>query len=143
MLSYHFPDLYRAILERYQTYQRAEKQALRSQLELALAVAEEPVPSLQEIAQRFGHSAESLRKLFPELCRRISARYLGAEKVRAAQKLEQLQIEIRQATFEIWQNGLYPTRYRVASQVSESICFLRPESEATWREALHELGLSE
>lgn len=143
MLGHHFPDLYRAIVERAQAYQQAEKLDIQSKLEAVLASEEKPPPSLREVARRFGHSYDSLRRLFPELCQHISARYLADEKVRSAQKMEQRRAEIRQATFEIWQNGSYPTCSRVCSRLSGPARFGAPELYAAWHEALHELGLSE
>jgi AraC-like DNA-binding protein len=142
-LCYHFPGLYQAIVERHQAYRQTEKLTLQRKLEAALTEGKEPAPSLKEIARRFGHSTDRLRRLFPELCQRISARYLADEKARAAQKMEQLQIEIRQATIEIWQGGLYPSRSRVSSRLSKPGYFRSPELDAAWRKALQELGLSD
>ncbi len=143
MLCHHFPDLCRAIVEQDQAYQQVEKQDIQCKLEAVLADEEKPAPSLREVARRFGYSYDRLRKFFPELCQCISARYLADEKVRSAQKMEQRRAEIRQATFEVWQNGSYPSLARVSSWLSKPIRFWKSELRIAWHEALHELGLSE
>ncbi len=143
-LHNYFPDLSRAIVERRQRYQEAEQLRIRQELEAILASDEDPPPSLSEVTRQLGCSPSSIYNFYPELTRDISRKYLTYHKNMKVQRLKQLCAEVRQVTFQIHQEGLYPSRYQVAQRLVASwYLFSNPEVCSAWREALHELGLSE
>ena len=143
-LRHNFPELCRAIVERYHDYQTVEKLRIQHELEAILTRDEDPPPSLEKVAQQLGCSSTRICTLCPELARNISTKYLAYQKDLRAQTTKQLCAEVRQATFQVYQEGLYPSQYQVALRLAKSKrLFFNPEIKAAWREALHELGLSE
>jgi AraC-like DNA-binding protein len=79
-LKKYFPQMYSALAQRHTEYRKNlyNKERLRAALEEA--VAEEPPPSLSEVARRLGCSRGLLRKDFPEECRTIVARHDSRKK---------------------------------------------------------------
>ena len=86
-LSRRFPDLRRAINERYKQWISASASAnwqmrkplkaeqLQKMLEATLTSGEMPLPSLLTVAQRLGYrSVDSIYRRFPDLCRAITAK---------------------------------------------------------------------
>ncbi len=62
-----------------------ESHQLRAALEAALASAEQPPPSLAQLARRLGYEkTQMLRRRFPELCQAISDRHLDYHQKKAA-----------------------------------------------------------
>jgi hypothetical protein len=55
----------------------------RRGLEEALTSAEQPPPSLRQVAQRLGDTPSTLRHHFPELCQAISERHLRQQKAQS------------------------------------------------------------
>ncbi len=72
ILQYYFPQLCKAIAERYQKLLDVDRQ--RHALETALASDENSLPSVKEIARCLGCSAKTLRYRFPQECRVIAER---------------------------------------------------------------------
>ncbi len=106
-LYQRFPDLSRAIAERYQKYKfnRQENmnlEELRQTLEAILASEEEPFPSMSEVAQRLGYRSPAfLYKHFPELSRAITIKNRGSENLS-----QQLEILLKDAAPTITQQEI-------------------------------------
>lgn len=139
----HFSELCYAITERHLAYKQAQKMAFQQALEAILASDQLPPPSMVEVARQLGCSSQSLRQYFPELVRAVSARYLTYRHEQARQKRQKLCDDIRQATFKLHAQGLYPSSNRVEQLLSKPACLRRPEVYRVWREALRDLDLRE
>lgn len=88
-LYQHFPDLCRAVTNRYhnpsrtQTNQRPPRSVqnqphpaikpdqVRDQLAAIVAAEEKPPPTVAEVARRLGHDSSTLRQAHPDLCRQL------------------------------------------------------------------------
>jgi hypothetical protein len=113
-------------------------------LEAILASDEDPPPSLNRIAKRLGCSGSSyLSKHFPEQSAIITERYQAHVQARKARRLQALREQVRQATFEIHAQGLYPTLGELGKQLGKPKCILDPDVRAAWEEATRELGLQD
>lgn len=72
-LQYHFPNFCRAIMDRYTKFQEV-KIIIQKELKAILARKDNPVPSLEEVAERFGYSCKVLRCQLPALCYALEER---------------------------------------------------------------------
>jgi hypothetical protein len=114
---------------------------VRRALEAFLVSAEDPPPSLREMARRLGlGTSEGLYRRFPELCRAIAARYLAGRRQRTARRQEDLRHEVRQVVATLHAQGLYPSANRVHALLRQPPVFRHPVVRAAWVEALRELG---
>ncbi|MDP9201986.1 MAG: TniQ family protein [Gemmatimonadota bacterium] len=113
----------------------------RRALEAVLAVAEQPPPSLAQVAQRLGRPATSLQHRLPELCRAISVRRLEYVQARRQRWRQQLCDEIHQAAAHVDAAGFYPSMSRVAALISKP-AYLKgaTDARAALRQARKELG---
>src|SRR5262249_44655572 len=76
-LNQRFPDLTRAVLKKRRQYQgeQMEKRLRRCRETIDAALAEDPPPSLKEVARRLGDKTPDLLwQRFPDDCLRITAR---------------------------------------------------------------------
>lgn len=78
----NFPDLGRAIRERFSAYQRDSiiKKRLTAQRALEEALNDVARPSRSDVARKIGWRVEVLSRTFPELCRALSERYAEGQK---------------------------------------------------------------
>lgn len=139
-LKCQHPELCRAIVERYRAFRRAATLKMRPALEAALA--EQPPPSVRQIASRVGRSISTFYRSEPELCRRLAARRLAYLARRAAEKKQAACEEVRRAVARLHAEGIYPSQGRVASALSAPYFMRREEALAVYREAKRELGIS-
>jgi transcriptional regulator with XRE-family HTH domain len=109
-------------------------------LDQILAGEEEPPPSLQAVVRRLAVSDPVLRYHFPEQCRAISARHLAYREERGRRTRERLREEVRQATYQLHQQGQYPSSRRVALLLDRPASLRIAAARAAWHEALQELG---
>jgi DNA-binding XRE family transcriptional regulator len=115
------------------------EQILRS-LNEALSDNEVPPPPMTEIARRLGYDPRFLRRHFPEPCQRISARYIEYKNEQGRLRTELLCKEIRRITFELYAQGVHPTRRNVGLRLSKPSSFLEEAAQMAHQNALRELG---
>lgn len=117
-----------------------DHEAMRRALEGILASAEQPPPSLREVARRLVQSDDVLRRQLPELCQAISERYLCDRKAHGLGVRQKLRDEARQATYQIHAQGRYPSAHRIAPLLSQPDSLRGGVAKVAWQEALRELG---
>ena len=139
-LKYQHRELCRAIVERYRACRQAVTLKMRPALEAALA--EEPPPSVRQIARRTQRCTSALYRREPELCQEVAARRLTYLAQRAAAKKQATYEEIRQVVVRLHAEGIYPAQGRVASALSAPYFMRREEARAVYCEAKRELGIS-
>jgi hypothetical protein len=132
MARHNFPDLCRQVVARYSDYRRGQKLELKRTLEQAL-LEENPPPKLDLIASRLGRCPHSLRVHFPDLCRKITKRNLEYQKERFLKRRETVISEIRETTFRLHAQGIFPS----VNQVSENLP--RPRNIGSNKEIVGEL----
>lgn len=119
------------------------KEQILHALNTALASDENPPPAMKEVARRLGFDLKTMRNHFPDLCRRISARHVEYRNQRGRLKIDRLCNEIRQITFELYAQGIKPTRRNVSLRLSRPASCLEEAIRTAHRNALQELGLIE
>jgi len=119
---------------------RFDSDRVRAALADALQRAEEPPPSMREVARRLGYSHADLSVRFPDVCRAISARYLAHCQSVGEQRMQRLCREVREATFHIHAQGVYPSSVRVPELLTHPSHFRHPTANAAWHAALRDLG---
>jgi DNA-binding phage protein len=94
-LYQRFPDLCRRIMAKREEF---KKQLIKDRERIMKAVLdEEPPPSLREVGRRFGaNSANSIYRLFPELCQAIVARHSEWKKKCGEQMMLNLQAALKE-----------------------------------------------
>lgn len=114
---------------------------LRRALEAALD--EDPPPSVRAVARHLGfRAAASLYDRFPDLCRALAERGRAYRQERHALWQERLHDEVRQATFALYHQGIYPASVRVPPLLSHPGYFRHPVAMAAWRETMQELDVA-
>lgn len=75
-LQRHFPEASRALVERHQAYQEAERTRVKAILEAILADYQPSPPALKQVAHQLGYEdSKFVRRHFPDLCRQIHHRH--------------------------------------------------------------------
>jgi len=107
-----------------------------------VAADEDPPPSLSQVSRRLNVAGTgSLTRYFPEQCAIIVERYRTYRQVQKQERLRLIRENVRQATFDVHAQGLYPSIARVAKQLGKSASMRDPDARAFWKEAVQELGL--
>ncbi len=119
---------------------------IRDQLEKSIkaivATDEDPPPSLSQVSRRLNVAGtSSLVNYFPEQCAIIVERYRAYRQIQKQERIRLLRENVRQATFDVHAQGLYPSMARVAEQLGKSASMRAPDTRAFWKEAVQELGL--
>jgi hypothetical protein len=87
-------------------------------LEEVLASNECPPPSMKEVARRVKCDRGMIYRLFPDLCRAISAKYLDYRKANLARNIEQSCNEVRLIALNLQDQGVYPSENRVEEHMT-------------------------
>ncbi|ACK65702.1 TetR family transcriptional regulator [Rippkaea orientalis PCC 8801] len=78
---------------------------------------------MTQVAKRLGISNKVLRRHFPELCKKISQRYLIYKKQSRLERIQKVCIEVEKAVKQLQQQGIYPSEQRVALHIGQPGCF--------------------
>lgn len=119
---------------------------IRDQLEATLkaiiAANEDPPPSLNEVSRRLHQTGtNSLTKYFPEQCAIIVERYRAYRQAKKEERLRFFREKVRQVTFDIHAQGVYPSTTRVDKQLGKHASMRNPDVRAFWQEAIRDLRL--
>lgn len=98
-----------------------------------------PVP-MSVVAKRLKYDPSFLCKHFPELCQAISDRYRVYRKKKREERRQKILDEVRQVTYKVHSQGLYPSHERVRSLLAKPGSIKEPGALVAWHEALRELG---
>jgi len=132
-----------ALTSRSNRQQRASSELDESTLERLLteSLQEHPPSSMQSTAYRLKTSARTLRRRFPEICRKISSRYISYRDAIKAENIKAACTEVYDVAFQLYQEGIDPTRSRVAKRLSKPAYFREPLVVDALEAARHQLGL--
>ena len=83
----------------------------------------------------------SLLRYFPEQCAIIVERYRAYRQTQKQERLRLIRENVRQATFDVYAQGLHPSLARVAKQLGKSVSMRDPDARAFWKETIRELDL--
>ena len=115
---------------------------LEKNLNAIVAANENPPPSLNEVSRRLNQAGtNSLVRYFPEQCAIIVERYRTYRQAKKEERLRLLRENVRQATFDVHAQGLYPSKKRVDTQLGKQASMRSPEVRAFWKETIQELDL--
>lgn len=140
----NYPDLCSAVAQRYINHRNKPFDKDTDRERLRLALKENPPPSFSEVAKRFDHSREFVRKKFPELSKAVTARYLHYQTVLRKDKAERLRRVIREAAERIVAAGLYVSEARIKEYTRHQLHSLGRSChfKAALREVKAEMGLT-
>jgi len=119
---------------------RFDTKGLHAALEFTLQHAEDPPPSMHEVALRLGYDPSHLYKHFPDLCQAISRRYQDYRKVMSEERLRRTCDEVREAVRGLHEQGCYPSNRQLSKVLPKPAILREPAVKAVWRETLRELG---
>ncbi|BBD60836.1 TetR family transcriptional regulator [Nostoc sp. HK-01] len=134
-----FPELTKALKERYLDYQKAEREQIKSDLIDILLADEYPPPSLEDVARRVG-SEYKMNKYFPDLCRKILDKYLAYRKAHKLELSEKRCQQIRQIALELYSTGIEPTNHTVSKRLGKTGILKNKNVQAALRKVRFELG---
>ncbi len=135
-IVYHFPDLTKAITDRYREYRKNYREETR--LALGSALTEVPPPSVHQIARNTRYGLTRLYQHFPDLCRQVAANRIEYLHQRSQALREKRKAEIKQVVLDLAAQGIFPSNSNV---VQSPLCknILRAE----WARKYYEELLSE
>lgn len=93
------------------------------------------------VAKHLNYDPSFLSKHFPDLCHSISERYREYRKQQRNERRQKIFAEVRQTTYKVHEQGLYPSHERVRLLLTEPALMREPGALAVWHETLKELGL--
>jgi hypothetical protein len=96
-----------------------DEEALRAALEAILSNDELPPPSMVIVAEQLKIECRRLRYRFPELYRRISARFKEYRRECKLKNINCICEEVKRVVLELHATGLKPTKRRVRDQMSK------------------------
>ncbi len=107
----------------FQTKPKAEARAidtnaLEDQLEEVFLDHKCPPLPMEQVARQMGIHRKTIFRLFPEVCRAISAKYDSFQKARHRREVEQSREEVKQAVLKLHKAGLHPSEGRVAQMMN-------------------------
>ena len=89
----------------------------RQRHELQAALMENPLPSAEVISARTGLTLKYLGRVHPDLYAQYRDRSNEARRLAASNRRAAFEAEIRSATIEIIDHGLYPSRRRILKAI--------------------------
>ena len=142
---YHYetcPSTSPGLMQKAMQHRRVfDAEQVRRALEAELAPEVEPLNSMSAVAKRLNYDHSFLYKHVPELCRAISDRYRAYRKRKREERKQKILDEVRQATFRVYGQNLYPSQERVRLLLTKPGSIKEPGALAAWHEALQDLGL--
>jgi hypothetical protein len=94
---------------------------------------------MRDVARRLGYGSAHLWKIFPDLCRVISERYLEYQTKKGQQRLERIYDKMRNVIEMILNQASYPSFWRIEKSLGRGI-FRDPRIVAIRQRILQELG---
>ena len=119
---------------------RFDTKGLREALEAVLQHAEDPPPSMHEVALHLEYDPSHLYKHFPDLCQAISRRYQDYRKAMSEERFQRTCDEVREAVRRLHEQGRYPSNRQLSKVLPKPAILREPAVRAVWRETLRELG---
>jgi AraC-like DNA-binding protein len=111
------------------------------QLEAILLKHECPPPSMEEVARRLEIHRETIFRLFPEMCRAVSAKYDKFQKALHHRVIEQSREEVKKVVLKLCSEGFYPSEGRVAQLITRPGSLRYKQVRAAIEEAKLDLAL--
>lgn len=165
-LQRHFPELCNSISQRYRSYKQAQainttliteeekklakrsrildKNVLKMKLEAVIAKNEFPPPTLSQVVKEGGFSYISANKYCPDLCNIIKLRFIEYRKNKRLAREKELITATKQAIFDIFNEGTYPSSNLVEQRMTLLLQIKNPLLNRsvfkTWQETVKELG---
>ncbi|SRR6266702_1126445 len=122
-------------------YRVLDVEKIKGKLIAELQQEKEPPAPMSEVAKCLGYDQSFLYKRFPEICRAISSRCRAYRKRKRKERKQKILDEVRQATFRVYDQNLYPSQERVRRLLTKPGSIKEPGALAAWHEALQDLGL--
>ncbi len=117
----HYRELCLAVTARFKKHRNKpfDKDKDRERLEAALI--EEPPPSFSEVARRFRHNREFVRRKFPDLFKAVAARHTHYQSVLRKSNAARLHYVIKQGVELLMASGLYASEARVREYAKQHL----------------------
>jgi hypothetical protein len=112
-----FPDLCKAVSDRYATRPKSRKAQVQQILEKALQ--EYPPPSMAALAKRCKSNKGKFYISFPLLCHAVAARHADYRSEQALKERETFRQEVRQVALMLVSKGEYPSIMLVSKNLSK------------------------
>lgn len=140
-LRHFFPVLCQAIAQRHTHYlKNIRLQNMKQELEAVLKSNEFPPASMIDVVKHLSYSKSALRRHFPDLCHSISERYTTYVQAQKAQRIQELCKSIKETTYFLHSQGVYPSNNRVFSELGLKMGYLlHPDAQAALQEARQDL----
>lgn len=124
-------------------YKKVDRVYVQCFLEAVLQNPEISPPSMKEVAERVGHSIHTLKKISPDVCKAISARYLQYLSESHKALIQRNCDKVKQTMLILHAQEIYPSLRQVRKILKNQAIFKEPNVHNAWKEMLKELGLTQ
>ena len=107
---------------------------------LHIALKETPPPSMEQVMRRLSHSAATIYRHFPELCRQIARHYAEYRVRRAIARKVQAGEEVRRVACELQAKGMSLTRRNLRPLLTSTDYLNLEEGRAALREVRRQMA---
>ncbi len=121
-------------------YKKVDQAYVQCFLEAVLQNPEIPPPSMKEVAKRVGHSIHTLKRISPDVCKAISARYLQYLSESHKASIQRKCDKVRQTMLILHAQEIYPSLRQVRKNLKNPNILMDPNVYHAWKEMLKELG---
>jgi hypothetical protein len=108
---------------------------------LQTALSETPSPSMEQVLRRLSHSAATIYRHFPELCRQIARHHAEYRARRAIARKVQATEEVKRVACELQAKGISLTRQNIRPLLTSSDYLNLEEGRTALREVRRRMAL--
>lgn len=136
----HLRERFTDLCQQLSAHNQQDIARLEQELAQILANVDEPPQSMDAIVKQLRTNRTLLKKQFPEQCRLLIERYQHYLRERSVQRKLRVCATVRQATIDLYTQGVYPSSYKLTTRMNLGQHLRLPEARQTWRDTLKELG---
>ena len=122
---------------------KLDRDKVKKLLEAILEDNQSTPLSMPQVAQAINYEVKTIYNNFPELYRKISAKYTDYKKSTFLKKIEKCCQEVREAAFELHRRGGYPSEARISELISHPGHLRYKKVRDAVKKARQELGINQ
>ncbi|UUV23640.1 MULTISPECIES: TniQ family protein [Lysinibacillus] len=138
----YYPDLCLKVKERYVNYQAEKNMFKKKDLTQKLndCLTREIPISLTQFSNIIGVPIKSIRRIAPDLSKKISHRYKEYVIKSKEEKIFEIKQEIMELAIGMHKEGVYPSSWKIQQSIKNKNSFLYEEVREIWKQVLEDLG---
>lgn len=138
----HYPLLCQKIQKNYKSYSKQRKVQKQKEIESSLnecLLREIPI-SFEQFLKESGLAKKTVRRNAPDLCKKVSKRYIEYLSKLKEERIERILYDIREAAIKLHDNDVYPSISKLQKALGNKSVFLEDDIRNGWEEIVLSLG---